>query len=492
MSEKRPVNFGIEPLESRILLSATPLMDAAFQETEDQNLYASTLNVQLEELSTVTSSTPSSGLIPTNGEDVVFQEEQAAVDGNTIDSVDFILSGTEAGTGFTQVSITGEASISGALNISLAEGFDLQEGDEFEIITFDSSTGDFSSSTGLYGFGNGDLYLSINKTDTGITLVAEKLPGSGLVFEGISSELNELGDALNNDYFQTGASIEFSGTLNILDVLHVNGTIGFGFNIGQSFDVATGVTADDVSGSTELSTLLTSIDALLGVSVSADKSTITGLKMGSMVMSVTNVSAFLGAGDPIFGESGITNSSDLFGFALNDFDGIFGAFTPLANIADNSIPSFLAVNATVGSVEVLGMDGILTMSFEDLSLAINTGVSWPDANGPPVIDFASTFAASGGAYNPGASNGLTFDFDGNERYTFDVGGSTLRLFNLLHLNGSFGFDFGASIEDASTYGNQIFITSHQVVSKSWYDVKITTNLEAQKCNALLEKYFGTK
>ena len=44
--------------------------------------------------------------------------------------------------------------------------------------------------------------------------------------------------------------------------------------------------------------------------------------------------------------------------------------------------------------------------------------------------------------------------------------------------------FGASIEDASQFGKQIFIKSDEVVQQSWYDVSLVKNVNRESCLAL--------
>lgn len=63
------------------------------------------------------------------------------------------LGGTTAGSGYDQLKITGSANLNGTLNISLIPPFIPASGDNFQIMTFGSRTGDFSAKNGLDALG---------------------------------------------------------------------------------------------------------------------------------------------------------------------------------------------------------------------------------------------------------------------------------------------------------------------------------------------------
>ena len=48
--------------------------------------------------------------------------------------------------------------------------------------------------------------------------------------------------------------------------------------------------------------------------------------------------------------------------------------------------------------------------------------------------------------------------------------------------------FGASIEDASEFGHQINITSHEIAKQSWYDISIKGGIEREKCRNLYSSF----
>lgn len=46
--------------------------------------------------------------------------------------------------------------------------------------------------------------------------------------------------------------------------------------------------------------------------------------------------------------------------------------------------------------------------------------------------------------------------------------------------------FGASIEDASKYGNQINITCQKIIDHAWYPIVLKSGIERERCKALLK------
>jgi len=56
-----------------------------------------------------------------------------------------LLAGLTAGTGYSQLDVTGSASLDGLLDVTKSSSFSLMVGDVFTIMDFASSTGDFAS-----------------------------------------------------------------------------------------------------------------------------------------------------------------------------------------------------------------------------------------------------------------------------------------------------------------------------------------------------------
>jgi tRNA(Arg) A34 adenosine deaminase TadA len=50
--------------------------------------------------------------------------------------------------------------------------------------------------------------------------------------------------------------------------------------------------------------------------------------------------------------------------------------------------------------------------------------------------------------------------------------------------------YGATIDDANLYGKQIYIRCRDVADKAWFDIKITPDIERQKCIKLFKFYLN--
>ena len=48
--------------------------------------------------------------------------------------------------------------------------------------------------------------------------------------------------------------------------------------------------------------------------------------------------------------------------------------------------------------------------------------------------------------------------------------------------------YGASIEDAALYGNQINITAQEMIKQSWYSIHLIPEVAREQCVSLLQKY----
>lgn len=88
--------------------------------------------------------------------------------------LDVELGGRTAGTQYDRLAVSGTAILDGTLNVALIDGFTPVRGDRFQVLTFDSRSGDFAIQNGL-DVGSG-LYLIPTFDDTGLTLVVG-LPG---------------------------------------------------------------------------------------------------------------------------------------------------------------------------------------------------------------------------------------------------------------------------------------------------------------------------
>jgi hypothetical protein len=79
------------------------------------------------------------------------------------------IGGLTAETEFDRLAISGSATLSGTLNVSLINGFLPNPGDSFQIMTFASRSGSFTTINGL-GLGGGRSF-QVNLTGTSLSLV---------------------------------------------------------------------------------------------------------------------------------------------------------------------------------------------------------------------------------------------------------------------------------------------------------------------------------
>ena len=87
-------------------------------------------------------------------------------------SLEMGVAGLTAGSQYSQLTISGQATLSGTLNLSLLNGFEPDLGDNFTILTFASASGQFTTVNGL-DIGNGKAFaLTQNSNNVTLTVVA--------------------------------------------------------------------------------------------------------------------------------------------------------------------------------------------------------------------------------------------------------------------------------------------------------------------------------
>ena len=84
-------------------------------------------------------------------------------------TLDFVLSGLQAGTSFGQLAVNGSATLGGDLSASLANGFTPASGNSFAVLSFGSSNDYFTSYSGLNMPGNQELDPSLTSTSLTLT-----------------------------------------------------------------------------------------------------------------------------------------------------------------------------------------------------------------------------------------------------------------------------------------------------------------------------------
>jgi hypothetical protein len=135
-------------LASHLNLSNIPLlqvMGGTFQ--VDTNFNVATVQVQsggtlaLQNQETLTAGVTNSGNVSPLGAATI-AGSYVQTSGGTLD---IGIGGTTPGTGYDQLNITGSATLAGTLNVSLINGWAPSSGDVYQILTYASETGDFST-----------------------------------------------------------------------------------------------------------------------------------------------------------------------------------------------------------------------------------------------------------------------------------------------------------------------------------------------------------
>jgi hypothetical protein len=93
-------------------------------------------------------------------------------------ALNIVIGGMAVGTQYSQLTVTGAASLNGSLNISVSNGFAPNAGNQFTILKFASGSGTFSITNGLY-ISNGLAFFPVYST-TNLVLVVSNVPPPNL------------------------------------------------------------------------------------------------------------------------------------------------------------------------------------------------------------------------------------------------------------------------------------------------------------------------
>jgi len=112
---------------------------------------------------TITGAVTSSGSITPGGSSATtgILTDKGAYTQNSAGVLDISIGGTTVGTQFDQLTVSGAASLNGALNVAEINGFTPTVGETFDIVNFASKTGTFSSCNGH----SGGTTCTINSTE---------------------------------------------------------------------------------------------------------------------------------------------------------------------------------------------------------------------------------------------------------------------------------------------------------------------------------------
>ncbi|MGD8416616.1 MAG: calcium-binding protein, partial [Pseudomonadales bacterium] len=152
--------------------------------------------------------------------------------------------------------------------------------------------------------------------------------------------------------------------------------------------------------------------------ITSDLTTIRNLEVDSLQIGSSGANVFVGLNGPYRSDTngdGVIDSADdpadpdAVGLAIENVD--FGFVTMAPTLAalpgfDQILPKFTAIKATADAAGLVGMGDVLTASIRNVLVEVNNGTTWGGSGvGPPVIDFAASFA----------TDEITdfFDFDGD-------------------------------------------------------------------------------
>ena len=207
-----------------------------------------------------------------------------------------------------------------------------------------------------------------------------------------------------------GASVG-RAEMRLSGFVHVIGSVSFQKGPTHRVDVATGLSTVAVVGlETVLSEfgLLPDTDPALDANpnnddtlwIEPDFSVIHNVEVDSLQIGGSNIHVFIGTRGPYWTDAnkdfiidpgeiddqavGITISGVAFGFAT-----MAPTLSALPGL-DGILPKFTTLKATADLAALVGVDDI-TLSAEGIEVNLNDGTPWPANEGPPVIDFSSSF-----------------------------------------------------------------------------------------------------
>jgi len=343
--------------------------------------------------------------------------------------------GPVPGTDFDQIIVNGDLTLGGTLEIVLLDDFIPDEGDTFDILTFDGTVGGaFDNATGLFGFGDSSLFFDVEVLSDRVRLVVKEAPGADNIISS-TQEINDVLGQFYSDYFTIDSLEPVAGELTIDDFVTLSGSFSFGVATTE-VTVATGLPAD----ATEL------FDDF--------GPTITGVNMLTLTIGAANVHAFVGLNGPYwtgdvdeYGNPLDLNETnpDAIGLSVTNLDIGFVLMKPLdPEWAAHPLALFYSLKATADTFEFVGWDEII-LSAQQIEINVNNGVPWPGGLGTPVVDFATSYpAGTGDPLGLEVSTGgdpVSIDF-GGKKVGFSSERITVQLSQFVHITGSFAFEKG--------------------------------------------------
>ncbi|WP_139117637.1 LEPR-XLL domain-containing protein [Endozoicomonas atrinae] len=347
---------------------------------------------------------------------------------------------------FDQVKVDNLAQLGGKLTIKVIDGFSLKDGDSFQIMTFGSVEGQFESADGLFGLEGGSGYFQIVQSEKGLELVYREL-GNGLAIDFSSqNDADAFGEKLNSHYFNNTDPLEGQARIQFSEFIYFQGNLHVDYGVANDMTVATGFP--------------------ISLDLPAE---LNGLDRTYLTLSMTNASGFIGLGGPDkvdlnydgdFDDEGEVNSQAK-GVVLQDVNLGMAYFNLPADFFDLSIdlpdlatlkdipndvllstlPSFYALKADIGSIEVVGFSELFSLSAGHTTISINGAGSWLPASGV-ALDFATSF--DGGLSVPvaGGADPIILDFAGAQQTSATLFDAQMSLLDFVHVYGDLTLEKG--------------------------------------------------
>ncbi|MEH6442593.1 MAG: LEPR-XLL domain-containing protein [Oceanospirillaceae bacterium] len=294
--------------------------------------------------------------------------------------------------------------------------------------------------------------FNINTADSWLPLSApaidfkESFAGKGLEISSAGGEPF----IIDFDAVQTQSASFNNASMSVLDYVHVYGDLTLIQGNPKEVTISTGLPATLAQNP-----LLQPIaDALLQYTGGDDTSSIQDVEIDGFEISGENLKAFIGVNGG-YDQDGVMLNSAAKGLEMSDMRFGYLSMAPTSPILESIIGSFTALTATATASKLIGFDDDqLKLEADTIQININDGQEWPGGFGPPVIDFAASFAAEvedddgDGKIDPAGyeistgSDPIYITFDGNQRLGADLIGAQLSILDFVHVYGNLHIEKG--------------------------------------------------
>ncbi|MBV5299267.1 MAG: LEPR-XLL domain-containing protein, partial [Rhodoferax sp.] len=403
------------------------------------------------------------------------------------------IGGATAGTGdgfYDQINISGSAVLDGTLAVDLWGGYKPTDGQVFNVMNFGSATGKFDIGTGLLKTKDG-VFFEVTQGATSLTLTAHTVdPSLDYILDVLdadpadalglgTTQINQIGQWLNFNYFQDVAPVTFSGSLNLDNKLSASGDFTLGYNADESLTPAGGTALNANIWSLSAS----NINGFMGVS--GKGLTLSGLDLNLAFVQAENTGYGWVMGQGTLDSASISGITGLSLSGTNlalDFNWGYGNLA--GGSANNSLLNLTATPIVVGSStfnsdgakgEYLLASGTLAGSVGDVSLSATVGVS--------VLDSAFVMAGrdvSASLVAGGMSAGLS---SGTFGLVSDASGLVFEAVGALSLSGG-GFASVSADSARVVFNNTGILQTGRALSfagnfsYTFEDVAASSNLQA--------------